>query len=221
MMYAEVLIEYKVKSLDRSFTYIVPEHLKNILKVGMKVSVPFGQGDSLINGFVTNIKYEGNFGNLKSIKDITDEELVLNEELMELGKFVRDETLCTLISAYQTMLPSSLKIKTIKSDFNKYETYIKLKVPKEFVRSLIEEIKGKKQIEILNELLEKEKLSKKECSPSAIKSLLQRGIIEEEKVSTYRIDKEEAKEERQVTLTEDQRRVYDEIVANSASANTF
>ncbi len=221
MMYAEVLIEYKVKSLDRSFTYIVPEHLKNVIKVGMKVSVPFGQGDSLINGFVTNIKYEGNFGNLKSIKDITDEELVLNEELMELGKFVRDETLCTLISAYQTMLPSSLKIKTIKSDFNKYETYIKLKVPKEFVRSLVEEIKGKKQIEILNELLEKEKLSKKDCSPSAIKSLLQRGIIEEEKVSTYRIDKEEAKERRQVTLTGDQRRVYDEIVASGAGANTF
>ena len=44
-MYAEVLIEYKVKSLDRSFTYEVPERLRDIIQVGMKVSVPFGNGD--------------------------------------------------------------------------------------------------------------------------------------------------------------------------------
>lgn len=220
-MYAEVLIEYKVKSLDRSFTYIVPEHLQNILKVGMKVAVPFGQGNSLINGFVTNIKREANLGNLKSIAAITDGELILNEELMELGKFLRDETLCTLISAYQTMLPSSLKIKTIKSDFNKYETYIKLKVPKELVRTLLEEMRGQKQIEVLKLLLENEKILKKELSASAVKSLLQKGIVEEEKEATYRIDKEDVKEEHKVELTEEQKRVFDEIVVHTGEAKTY
>lgn len=220
-MYAEVLIEYKVKSLDRSFTYIVPEHLRDVMKVGMKVSVPFGQGDSLINGFVTKIKYDVNLGNLKSIVAVTDTELILNEELMELGKFVRDETLCTLISAYQTMLPSSLKIKTIKSDFAKYETYIKLKMPKDFVRTYIEEAKGKNQIEILSALLENDKLLKKDFSTASIKSLVQKGIIEEEKVSTYRIDKTEEKESYEITLTEDQRRAYDEIVAHKDEAKTY
>ena len=111
-MYAEVLIEYKVKSLDRTFTYIIPEHLRGILKPGMKVTVPFGLGDGTINGFVLNIKNETDLGNLKSIIAITDIELVLNEELLKLGHFLKDTYLCTLISAYQTMLPSSLKIKT-------------------------------------------------------------------------------------------------------------
>ncbi len=203
-MYAEVLIEYKVKSLDRSFTYLVPEHLKDVVKVGMKVTVPFGQGDSLINGFVTKIKYDSNLGNLKSIVSITDRELILNDELMELGHFLRDSTLCTLISAYQTMLPSSLKIKTINSNYQKYDTYIKLSVPSEFVKTYIAEIRGKKQIELLETLMKEEKILKNKCSVSAVKSLLDKGIIEEEKVQTYRISKSSEKEEKSVVLTEDQ-----------------
>jgi len=39
-MYAKVLIQYKVKSLDRMFTYKIPSTLN--LVVGSKVKVPFG-----------------------------------------------------------------------------------------------------------------------------------------------------------------------------------
>mgnify|MGYP006896824561 CR=1 FL=1 len=53
-MYAEVLVQYGVKSLDHTFTYIIPESLRNVLQVGMKVFVPFGKQE--INGFVTKIK---------------------------------------------------------------------------------------------------------------------------------------------------------------------
>ena len=37
-MFAEVLIEYSAKSIDKTFTYIIPNKLKDILKVGMKVT---------------------------------------------------------------------------------------------------------------------------------------------------------------------------------------
>lgn len=220
-MYAEVLIEYKVKSLDRSFTYIVPEHLRDIIKVGMKVSVPFGQGDSLINGFVTELKCDANLGNLKSIAGITDTELVLTDELMELGKYLRDTTLCTLISAYQTMLPSSLKIKTITSNYQKYETYLKLKMPKEFIKSYIEEAKGKNQIELLKDLLENEKILKNKYSSSTVRNLLNKGIIEEDKVLTYRIDKDDEKVQDDIVLTEDQKKCFDEISNHLNEPNTY
>ena len=42
-MYADVIVEYGVKSLDRTFTYLIPEKFKNKLKIGMKVVVPFGR----------------------------------------------------------------------------------------------------------------------------------------------------------------------------------
>ena len=41
-MYAEVLIEYPTKKIDKYFTYLVPSFLENKVKRGMKVKVPFG-----------------------------------------------------------------------------------------------------------------------------------------------------------------------------------
>lgn len=221
-MYAEVLIEYKVKSLDRSFTYIIPTHLRNVLKVGMKVSVPFGQGNSLINGFVTAIKNECDSGNLKEILAVNDTELVLNEELRELGKYLRDTTLCTLISAYQTMLPSSLKIKNIKSSYQKYETYLTLKMSPDFIKTYIDDgVSSEGQKIILNNLLEKERVLKKDFSQSSVQTLLKKGIIEEEKVSVYRINSEDKKVYKEIVLTKDQRHCFDEIRTHLNEEKTY
>ena len=55
-MYAEVLIEYNSKAIDQTFTYIIPNTLKDKIRVGMKVLVPFA--NRTINGFITNIKDE-------------------------------------------------------------------------------------------------------------------------------------------------------------------
>ena len=124
-MYADVLIEYSAKSIDKSFTYIIPQDLKDIIKVGMKVIVPFN--NKKIYGFITNIKdvYEEEY-ELKSIDSIVDINFVLNDELMELGKYLQERTLCTKIVAYQTMLPSSMKVKEQKSNYSKYLYYIEL-----------------------------------------------------------------------------------------------
>ena len=117
-MYAEVLIEYSAKSIDKSFTYIIPHHLEGIIKVGMKVLVPFGQ--NTINGFVTKIinNYQESY-ELKEIVDIVDKYFCLNDELMKLGEYLQSKTLCTKITAYQTMLPSSLKVKEQNLNDNK------------------------------------------------------------------------------------------------------
>ena len=122
-MYAEVLVEYGVKSLDRSFTYHVPKDLK--LKVGMKVLVPFGK--TVINGFVTNITKTTDVENIKDIISITNENLVLNKELLELGHYIKEKTLCSLITSYNTMFPSSMKVKNIKHNYDLYDSFIDLK----------------------------------------------------------------------------------------------
>ena len=133
-MYAEVLIEYGVKSLDQSFTYIIPDHLKETIKIGMKVLIPFGK--KTINGFVTNIKdsYTDNY-ELKEIIDVVDKELVLNDEMLLMGKFLREKTLCSLITAYKTMLPSSLKVKNQKHKYDLYDNYVVLNKGEEEINS--------------------------------------------------------------------------------------
>ena len=99
-MYAEVLIQYGVKSLDKVFTYHVPEHLQNKISVGVRVSVPFNKKN--INGFVMSLKdsASGDF-EILDINDIVNESFKLNKELIELGAYLKEKTLCSLISAYQ------------------------------------------------------------------------------------------------------------------------
>ena len=155
-MYADVLVEYGVKSLDRSFTYIIPDNLKAKLKVGMKVIVPFG--NQKINGFVINIKDEENYDQLKEIIKISNEDLVLNKELLELGLYLKEKTLCTLITAYNTMFPSSLKIKTINTNYNLYNIYLNIKDENKAREFIINNKRSLKKIELINRLLNKKRI---------------------------------------------------------------
>ena len=91
-MYAQVLIEYTNKALDKSFTYIIPKEMRGTLKVGMKVKVPFN--NRVINGFVIDIKEENNTEyELKSVASIEDENLILDRELLDLGEYLQSKTL--------------------------------------------------------------------------------------------------------------------------------
>ena len=126
-MYASVIIEYSVKKLDKEFIYMIPNDLKDKIKVGMKVLVPFGYQE--VVGFVMELleNVDDTTYELKYITQIVDEKLVLNKELLDLGTFLSSSTLCTKISAFQTMLPSSLKVKKNTSNYDLYDEYIYIK----------------------------------------------------------------------------------------------
>ena len=124
-MFAEVLVEYTNKAIDKSFVYKIPEILVKELKVGMKVKIPFN--NKIINGVVIKIyeKYETNY-KLKEIVSITDKSIILNQELFSLANYLSEVTLCSKMSAIKCLLPSSLKVKNQAHNYNKYNTYIKL-----------------------------------------------------------------------------------------------
>ena len=220
-MYAEVLIEYRVKSLDRTFTYVIPDYLRDVIKPGMKVTVPFGMGDDTINGFVTKIKNETDQGNLKSIIAVVDSFLVLNKELLELGYFMKNTYLCTLISAYQTMLPTSLKIKNNTSNYQKYTTYLVKNMPDDFIKAYIDEVKYASQKDILSSVLKEQRVLKNKYSTSSVETLLKKGLIKEEKVETYRIDKSEEKTTNSRVLSSLQKNAYDEISTSFGTNQIF
>ena len=112
-MVAEVLVE--IEKIDKTFTYLIPSNLN--VQIGIRVLVPFGK--QKLEGFVVAIKNEiPSEYKLKEIISLVDEKPILNEELLDLGKYLSKKTLCTLTSAYQTMLPTALKAK-INTKINK------------------------------------------------------------------------------------------------------
>ena len=217
-MYAEVLIEYPAKKIDKYFTYKIPTNID--LKIGMKVKVPFN--NKVINGFVVNIKNEYHEEyELKEIIDTVDKELILSDELISLGKYIKESTLCPLISAYQVMLPSSLKIKDNNTNYNFYKTYVVLNKSREEIEDyLLNYKKINKQTELLNNLLDNGKLFKKDCNISALKALKEKELIKEIKESEYRINKSKNENLIKHELNEEQLNAYN-IIKNDKQNNTY
>lgn len=218
-MYAKIIVEYSVKKLDKCFIYKVPKNIENTIKVGMKVLVPFKNQEivgfvlELINN-IDNINYE-----IKDIKDIIDEDMILNEELLNLGKYISDTTLCSLISAYQVMLPSSFKIKKGKHNYNIYDELVYLK---DEVMALNYKDKylsrRKAQVKIIDELYLRKEVNKKEFNYATLKELIKEDIVGIKYVQKYRINKSGNNVVK--TLTVEQNRVYENIVKSFGSYST-
>lgn len=215
-MYADVLIEYNSKSVDKTFTYKIPSSILPDLKVGMKVIVPFNNRH--INGFVTNLKtdYEASY-NLKEIISIVDKSFCLNEEMMRLGTYLQSKTLCTKIAAYQTMLPSSLKVKNQKKTYVKYLHYLILNKPSAEIDNYITNNKRyTKQIELLTTLLQDKKVLKSKFSSSTIKTLKEKELITEIEEQVYRIQVK-SKKDSPKDLSPDQKKALATIKLNQAT----
>lgn len=210
-MLASVLIEYSVKSLNKVFDYIIPEDIKESIRVGHKVIVPFGKVE--VEGFVLKI-HNNKDENLeyRSIIRIQESDFYLNEELLKLGKYMSDFLLCNLISCYQVMLPKALKA-SLKTNINrKYITKVSLNKEIDIDKYILEHKRNKAEISIMESLRSGEK-ERKEFS-SSIKKLIDKGIVIENKYEVNR-EVEVEEEKKTINLTEGQLKAVDEILSSN------
>ena len=209
-MIVGVLVEITNRNVDKIFDYIVPSDLRNDIKVGIRVSVPFGR--MTLEGFVMEIKEYSEVSDLKEVIDIVDKDVVLNSELLELGKTISDKTLATLMSCYQTMLPKALKAKKNSTINIKYDTYYSLG-----------DVTGKfndNQLKIIDLVKEKGKVIRKELvdiSLSSVNTLVRKGVLVEEKIEHYRVDYKEEKCDIK-ELTPDQSSCVNSVINGSDKA---
>ncbi len=176
-MIAGVLVEISNKNVDKIFEYNVPSNLFDDIKVGIRVLVPFGK--MKVEGFVLQVKSDKSTDReLRDIISIIDKEIVLNKELLDLGKFMSSETLATLISCYQVMLPKGFKAKKGTSINIRYDTYYKLNEKYDTNYKF-----NDKQISIINLVKDKKLVERKELlniSSSSLNTLVKRDILVKE-----------------------------------------
>jgi primosomal protein N' (replication factor Y) len=201
-----VLVELSSKNIDKIFDYNVPLELVSKIKVGIRVTVPFGR--MTLEGFVLEIKDKKTTSKeLKSIIDVVDKDIVLNKELLELGKVMRNNTLSTLISCYQVMLPKALKAHVGVQINKKYDYFYK-------VNGDISNLKlNDKQKEII-ELCKDDFVLKSELvkiSVSSFNTLLKKGVLIEERREHYRLNYNDSNRVIH-KLTPKQKEIYDEII---------
>lgn len=214
-MIAGVLVELSNKNIDKIFEYEIPSFLMSRIKIGIRVLVPFG--NMKLEGFVLSVSDNKNTDKeLRSIIDIVDDTVVLNDELLELGKIMQKNTLSTLISCYQVMLPKALKAKNGSVVNVKYDTYYKLS-GLDFSGVKFND----KQLEIINLFNNRDKVLRQELvsiSSSSLNTLLKKGVLIEEKTEHYRLKYSDNKTVIN-KLTEEQQSVVNSVINNNS--NTY
>ena len=108
---AEVIVDVPTMQTDQPFTYSVPSEMETALQVGMRVEVPFGNGNRHVQGFVMAIQKSEESANpsLKAVIRLLDLAPVVNEELLSLADYMKKITYAFKITCLQTMLPSVMK----------------------------------------------------------------------------------------------------------------
>lgn len=219
-MYAKVIIEIGVKNVDKMFTYIVPDNMKEDIKVGCRVKVKFGS--MVLEGFVlklTNaidkVDYE-----LKEIIELVDKIPILNKEMLELGKKIQEITLCSLISAYQVMLPKALKA-SIKTNINtKLIRYaVSNKKDMELI-TYIENTKYEKQREFLKKLIVEKKI-KVDKLESYLNTLEKNGLIKFIYEEDYRYKFNTNNSDTRVILNNEQEVCVNKVTNSFGISKTF
>ena len=219
-MYAKVIIEIGVKNVDKMFTYVVPDNMKEDIKVGCRVKVKFGS--MVLEGFVlelTNaidkVDYE-----LKEIIELVDKIPILNKEMLELGKKIQEITLCSLISAYQVMLPKALKA-SIKTNINTKLIRYAVSNRKDMeLITYIENTKYEKQRGFLKKLIVEKKI-KVDKLESYLNTLEKNGLIKFIYEEDYRYKFNTNNSDTRVILNNEQEVCVNKVTNSFGISKTF
>ena len=219
-MYAKVIIEIGVKNVDKMFTYIVPDNMKEDIKVGCRVKVKFGS--MVLEGFVlelTNIIDKVDY-ELKEIIELVDKIPILNKEMLELGKKIQEMTLCSLISAYQVMLPKALKA-SIKTNINTKLIRYAVSNRKDMeLITYIENTKYEKQREFLKKLIVEKKIRIDKLE-SYLNTLEKNGLIKFIYEEDYRYKFNTNNSDNRVVLNSEQEVCVNRVVNSFGISRTF
>lgn len=88
-MQAQVMVDVPLMQTDQAYTYQVPVAFEELLQIGVRVHVPFGRGNRLIQGIVVGLQSEDTVADAKDIVEVLDFQPVLNSEQLWLAGQMR------------------------------------------------------------------------------------------------------------------------------------
>ncbi len=103
---AKIALSGTALSFDTEYSYNLPQSLASKALPGSRVIVPFGRGNRKRVGFITRL-YECDRmrEELKNIISVVDVQPLVNEEMLRLIFWLKDNTFCTYFEAYKTIVP--------------------------------------------------------------------------------------------------------------------
>ena len=161
--YAVVITSIGHRNVDHQFHYRIPDNLRDELRIGMRVNIPFGKGNRIIKGYVVDFvdtaDVDDNF--IKDIDSLSEDYLVISPKRIELANWMKEKYYTTLANCFSIIIPKIVNEKTFAlvkiNDLNQ-------NINDEITKILKRDTKQKKVLELL--------LEKGEVPISYVKSIL-------------------------------------------------
>ncbi|MBQ9200522.1 MAG: primosomal protein N' [Lachnospiraceae bacterium] len=143
-LYADIIIDISHEAIDKTFQYIIPTELSEMLSVGMQVEVPFGRYNKLRKGYIINITDKASFeiDKMKRISGISDKSIMIEGKLIKLAAFIHANYGSTMINALKVVMPVKEKIRKTEQRSRDEEFVLKgepVSALNEEQKSLVEE----------------------------------------------------------------------------------
>lgn len=169
--------------IDREFDYLVPDGLWPV-QIGQRIEAPFGKNNKPQVGFCVETKpaqqkTDRKF-KLKTITKVVDQSPLLDEQLMELARWISSYYICPLGQVLAAMVPSAVK----KQAGLKKEkiVYLASDIPDKPIRSrkqkdIFEFLRGRGAIDPDSAITFKDLTIELGCTIAPIKKLAQNGFV--------------------------------------------
>ncbi len=150
--YAFVYITDISYSIDKKYSYFVPYDLRDEIKIGSVVIVPFGNANKRVSAVVVDFAEECEYPRIKSIESIMHYPFDVPEELIHTCIFMKERFFCTFGSAFRAVIPPSVNLtsETIYR-INKERDLSKLNDPAEILLRKIDQTGVGVERELINE----------------------------------------------------------------------
>ena len=102
---------------DIEYSYAIPSEMVGQIEIGSLVIVPFGTSNKQKVAVVTGLYSEMEQGKIKEIKSQMSDYLSLDPEMLELCRFMKSQTLCTIGDAVRCIVPAVMATKVNETCF--------------------------------------------------------------------------------------------------------
>ena len=196
MIYADVILPLPLEGV---FTYSVPDSLKEQVKTGFRVLVPFGRSKTYI-GIVANIHDNTPTFKVKDISAVLDNSRMVIDKQLRLWRWISKYYMSSIGDVYNAAFPAGLK--NNDSYRPKTEIYITLapsfrnKQSVDIALSMLKQAKKQKELLLcylslscwdkyidndedtnIKEVSREELLNESHCTVTVLRNLLQRNIL--------------------------------------------
>lgn len=98
--------------LDREYSYFLPPELRDRVRKGTLLVVPFGVSNKQVSAVAVGFSEESGYKRIKTVLSVLDYPFDIPEEFTELCRFMKERFFCSFGQAFRTMLPPGVNLDT-------------------------------------------------------------------------------------------------------------